>query len=76
MWSSVRPFSIMSPQTRTPGTTVTVSFLDVTGIKQGPDLPPNHNAFRITSGTEPTLIRKVDTTPLISCLAFVLSAPL
>ncbi|GFX13833.1 uncharacterized protein TNCV_3421451 [Trichonephila clavipes] len=55
---------------------VTVSFLDVTGIKPGPDLSPNQNALRITSGTEPTLIRKEDTTSLISCPVFVLSAPL
>ncbi|GFW74267.1 uncharacterized protein TNCV_2524711 [Trichonephila clavipes] len=57
-------------------TTVTVSSLDVTGIKLGPDLSPNQNALRIASGTEPTLIRKEDTTPLISCPVFVLSAPL
>ncbi|GFX51677.1 uncharacterized protein TNCV_5013801 [Trichonephila clavipes] len=73
MWSSVRPFSIMPPQTRT---TVMVSFLDVTGIKPCPDLSPNQNALRIASGTEPTLILKEDTTPLISCPVFVLSAPL
>ncbi|GFW56619.1 hypothetical protein TNCV_1863291 [Trichonephila clavipes] len=41
-----------------------VSFLDVTGIKPFPDLSPNQNALRIASGTEPTLIRKQDTTPL------------
>ncbi|GFY11854.1 hypothetical protein TNCV_4973541 [Trichonephila clavipes] len=41
-----------------------VSFLDVTGIKPCPDLSPNQNALRIASGTEPTLIRKEDTTPL------------
>ncbi|GFU54623.1 hypothetical protein TNCV_2160961 [Trichonephila clavipes] len=41
-----------------------VSFLHVTGIKSCPDLSPNQNALRITSGTEPTLIRKEDTTPL------------
>ncbi|GFW44233.1 hypothetical protein TNCV_1746621 [Trichonephila clavipes] len=41
-----------------------VSFLDVTGIKSCPDLSPNKNALRIASGTEPTLIRKEDTTPL------------
>ncbi|GFX68774.1 uncharacterized protein TNCV_4070181 [Trichonephila clavipes] len=57
-------------------TTVTVSFLDVTGIKPGPDLSPNQNALRVASGTEPTLTRKEDTTPLISCPVFVLSAPL
>ncbi|GFX62181.1 uncharacterized protein TNCV_2229071 [Trichonephila clavipes] len=45
-------------------TTVMVSFLDVTGIKPCPNLSPNQNALRITSGTEPTLIRKEDTTPL------------
>ncbi|GFW45283.1 uncharacterized protein TNCV_4733911 [Trichonephila clavipes] len=44
--------------------TVMVSFLDVTGIKQCPDLSSNQNALRIASGTEPTLIRKEDTTPL------------
>ncbi|GFW41401.1 uncharacterized protein TNCV_464921 [Trichonephila clavipes] len=38
-------------------TTVMVSFLDVTGIKPCPNLSPNQNALRITSGTEPTLIR-------------------
>ncbi|GFU45063.1 uncharacterized protein TNCV_4235521 [Trichonephila clavipes] len=57
-------------------TTVTVSFLDATGIKPGLDRSPNQNALRIASGTEPTLIRKVDTTPLISCPVFVLSAPM
>ncbi|GFX93064.1 uncharacterized protein TNCV_140081 [Trichonephila clavipes] len=54
-------------------TTVTVSFLDVTGIKPGLGRSPNQNASRIASGTEPTLIRKEDTTPLISCPVFVLS---
>ncbi|GFW63413.1 hypothetical protein TNCV_400791 [Trichonephila clavipes] len=53
-----------------------VSFLDVTGIKQCPDLSLNQNALRIASGTEPNLIRKEDTTPLISCPVFMLSAPL
>ncbi|GFS59295.1 uncharacterized protein TNCV_4570961 [Trichonephila clavipes] len=57
-------------------TTVMVSFLDVTGIKPCSDLSPNQNALRIASGTEPTLIRKKDTTPLINCPVFVLSAPL
>ncbi|GFU52508.1 uncharacterized protein TNCV_2115061 [Trichonephila clavipes] len=57
-------------------TTIMVSFLDVTGIKPCPNLSPNQNALRIASGTEPTLIRKEDTTPLISCPVFVLSAPL
>ncbi|GFX91569.1 uncharacterized protein TNCV_3681551 [Trichonephila clavipes] len=57
-------------------TTVKVSFLDVTGIKPCPDLSPNQNALRIASGTEPTLIRKEDTAPLISCPVFVLPAPL
>ncbi|GFT10198.1 uncharacterized protein TNCV_3734931 [Trichonephila clavipes] len=57
-------------------TTVTVSFLGVTGIKPGPDLSPNQNALRITSGTELTLIHKESTTPLVSCPVFVLSAPL
>ncbi|GFW45085.1 uncharacterized protein TNCV_4513991 [Trichonephila clavipes] len=51
------------------GITVTVSFLDVTGIKSGFDLSLNQNALRIASGTEPTLIRKENTTPLISCPA-------
>ncbi|GFV67338.1 uncharacterized protein TNCV_3670931 [Trichonephila clavipes] len=45
-------------------TTVMVSFLDVTGIKPCPDVSPNQNALRIASGTEPTLSRKEDTTPL------------
>ncbi|GFU25515.1 uncharacterized protein TNCV_3621151 [Trichonephila clavipes] len=57
-------------------TTVTLSSLDVTGIKLGPDLSPIQNALRIASGTQPTLIGKEDTTPLISCPVFVLSAPL
>ncbi|GFV81779.1 uncharacterized protein TNCV_1056681 [Trichonephila clavipes] len=57
-------------------TTVMVSFLDVTGIKPCPDLSLNQKAFGIASGTEPTLIRKEDTTPLIICTVFVLSAPL
>ncbi|GFW06605.1 uncharacterized protein TNCV_2189381 [Trichonephila clavipes] len=57
-------------------TTVMVSFLDVTGIKPGPDLSLNQNALRIASGTEPNLTRKEDTTPLISCPVFGLSAPL
>ncbi|GFV79822.1 uncharacterized protein TNCV_1726471 [Trichonephila clavipes] len=46
-------------------TTVTVSFLGVTGKKPGPDLSPNQNVLKITSGTEPTLIHKEDTTPLV-----------
>ncbi|GFX76204.1 uncharacterized protein TNCV_1233421 [Trichonephila clavipes] len=45
-------------------TTVTVYFLDVTGIKPGPEISRNQNALRIASGTEPTLTRKEDTTPL------------
>ncbi|GFV91122.1 uncharacterized protein TNCV_896431 [Trichonephila clavipes] len=57
-------------------TTVIVSFFDVTGIKPCPDLSPNENALRIACGIEPTLIRKEDTTTLISCPVFVLSAPL
>ncbi|GFW37424.1 uncharacterized protein TNCV_860311 [Trichonephila clavipes] len=57
-------------------TTVMVPFLDVTGIKPGPDLSPNQKALKIVSGTELTLIRKEDATPLISCPVFVLSAPL
>ncbi|GFX85720.1 uncharacterized protein TNCV_2471221 [Trichonephila clavipes] len=57
-------------------TTVTVSFLDVTGMKPGPDLSANQNTLRIASGSEPNLIRKEDMTPLISCPVFVLSAPL
>ncbi|GFS69952.1 uncharacterized protein TNCV_3102411 [Trichonephila clavipes] len=56
--------------------TVMVFFFDVTGIKPCPNLSPNQNALRIASGTEPTLIRKEDTTPLISCPVFVLSVPL
>ncbi|GFV28951.1 hypothetical protein TNCV_618931 [Trichonephila clavipes] len=63
MWSSVHPFSIMPPD-KNSRTTEMVSFLDVTGIKPCPDLSPNQNALRIASGTEPTLIRKEDTTPL------------
>ncbi|GFY23638.1 uncharacterized protein TNCV_1039371 [Trichonephila clavipes] len=57
-------------------TTVTVSLPDVTGIKAGPDLSSNQNALRIASGAEKTLIRKEDSTRLISCTVFVLSAPL
>ncbi|GFY13518.1 uncharacterized protein TNCV_4958881 [Trichonephila clavipes] len=56
-------------------TTVMLSFLDVTGIKPGPDLSPNQNVLGSASGTEPTLIRKEDTTSLISCPVFGLSAP-
>ncbi|GFU74368.1 uncharacterized protein TNCV_2094921 [Trichonephila clavipes] len=69
--SSVHAFSDKNSRT-----TVMVSFLDVTGIKPCPDLSPNQNALRIASGTEPTLIRKEDTSPLISCPVFVFSAPL
>ncbi|GFW65195.1 uncharacterized protein TNCV_394611 [Trichonephila clavipes] len=53
-------------------TSVTVSFLDVNGIKLGLDRSPNQNALRIASGTEPTVIRKEDTTSLISCPVFIL----
>ncbi|GFV42710.1 uncharacterized protein TNCV_840651 [Trichonephila clavipes] len=70
------PVQHNASQDKNSGTTVTVSFLDVTGIKPGPDLAPNQNALRIASGTEPTLIRKEDTTPLISCPVIVLSAPM
>ncbi|GFV46007.1 uncharacterized protein TNCV_2200171 [Trichonephila clavipes] len=79
--SSVENVELSSPvqhnasPDRNSKTTVTVSFLRVTGIKPGPDLSPNQNALRITSGTEPTLIYKEDTTPLVSCPVFVLSAP-
>ncbi|GFV67192.1 hypothetical protein TNCV_3669471 [Trichonephila clavipes] len=38
--------------------------LDVTILKPCPDHSPNQNALNIASGTEPTLIRKEDTTPL------------
>ncbi|GFX98043.1 uncharacterized protein TNCV_4906931 [Trichonephila clavipes] len=76
MWSSVHPFSIMLPPDKNSRTSVMVSFLDVTGIKPCPDLSPNQNALRIASGTEPTLIRKEDMAPLISCPVFVLAAPL
>ncbi|GFV44696.1 uncharacterized protein TNCV_212491 [Trichonephila clavipes] len=57
-------------------TTITVYFLDVTGIKPGPYLSRNQNALRIASGTEATLILEEDTIRLISCPVFVLSAPL
>ncbi|GFY25917.1 hypothetical protein TNCV_1916671 [Trichonephila clavipes] len=53
-----------------------VSFLDVTGIRPGPDLSPNQNALSFASGAEPTLIRKEDTNPLISFLVLGSSAPL
>ncbi|GFV80819.1 uncharacterized protein TNCV_3516871 [Trichonephila clavipes] len=76
MWSSVRPFQHNASPDKNSRTTVMVSFLDVTGIKPCPDFSPNQNALRIASGTEPTLIRKEDTTPLVSCPVFVLSAPL
>ncbi|GFX05016.1 hypothetical protein TNCV_2249991 [Trichonephila clavipes] len=52
-----------------------VSFLDVTGIKPCPNISPNQNALRIASGTEPTLIRKEDTT-LLTVVQFLCSAPL
>ncbi|GFT46596.1 uncharacterized protein TNCV_3184441 [Trichonephila clavipes] len=45
-------------------TTVMVFFLDVTGMEHCPDLSPNQNSLRITSGTESTLIRKEDATLL------------
>ncbi|GFW55217.1 uncharacterized protein TNCV_116031 [Trichonephila clavipes] len=70
------PFQHNASSDKNSRTTVMVSFLDVTGIKPCPDLSPNQNALRIASGTEPTLIRKEDTTQLISCTVFVLSAPL
>ncbi|GFT74933.1 uncharacterized protein TNCV_2445491 [Trichonephila clavipes] len=54
-------------------TIIMVYFLDVAGIKPGPYLSPNQNALRITSGTEPTLILKEDTIPLISCPVFLCS---
>ncbi|GFV46921.1 transposable element Tcb1 transposase [Trichonephila clavipes] len=49
-----------------------VSFLGVTGIKLCPDISPNQNALRIASGTEPTLIRKEDTT-LLTVVQFLCS---
>ncbi|GFU63447.1 uncharacterized protein TNCV_44931 [Trichonephila clavipes] len=45
-------------------TPVMVHFLDVKGIKPCPDLSPNQNALRITSGNEPTLFCKEDKTPM------------
>ncbi|GFT25585.1 uncharacterized protein TNCV_1965121 [Trichonephila clavipes] len=56
-------------------TTVMMYFLDVTGIKPCPDIPPNQNALRIASGTELTLIHK-EHDSIDSCPVFVLSAPL
>ncbi|GFV11942.1 hypothetical protein TNCV_3168501 [Trichonephila clavipes] len=69
MWSSVRLFSIMPPQTRTPGHRDCI-FPDVTGIKPCPDLSPNQNSLRIASGTEPTLIRKRGHDSIDSCPVF------
>ncbi|GFT61309.1 uncharacterized protein TNCV_1227571 [Trichonephila clavipes] len=57
------PVQHNAPPDRNSRTTVTVSFLDVNGIKPDPDLYSNQNAFRIASGTEPTLIPKEDTIP-------------
>ncbi|GFX00637.1 uncharacterized protein TNCV_2236441 [Trichonephila clavipes] len=57
-------------------TTIMMSFLDVTGIKPCREHFPNQNTLIIASGTEPTFNRKEDTTPLISCSVFVLSATL
>ncbi|GFS96942.1 uncharacterized protein TNCV_4178091 [Trichonephila clavipes] len=76
MWSSVPPFKHNASPDKNSRTTLMVSFLDVTDIKPYPDLSPNQNALRIASGTETNLIRKEDTTPLISCPVFRLSAPL
>ncbi|GFY16460.1 uncharacterized protein TNCV_2351031 [Trichonephila clavipes] len=56
-------------------TTVTVSFVYDIGIKPSTYLSPNQNVLGIASGTKSTLIRKEDTTPLISYPAFVLSTP-
>ena len=56
------------------GTTVTVFYHDLTGIKPCPDFSPNQMASRITCGTETTLIRKEDKTPLMPCPVFVLFA--
>ncbi|GFV78690.1 hypothetical protein TNCV_1764541 [Trichonephila clavipes] len=64
MWSSVRPVQHIASPDKISRTTVVVSFLDVTGIKPCPNLSPKQNASRIASGTEPTLARKEDTTPL------------
>ncbi|GFV93111.1 uncharacterized protein TNCV_2552021 [Trichonephila clavipes] len=56
--------------------TITVSFLDVTGIKPGLDLSPNQNALRIASGTEPTLIRKRGHDSIDQLSSFCALAPL
>ncbi|GFV10152.1 uncharacterized protein TNCV_3661041 [Trichonephila clavipes] len=53
-------------------TIVTVSFLDVTGMKPCPKLSPNQLALRTAFGTEIILIRKEDMTSLMSCPLFVL----
>ncbi|GFV41589.1 uncharacterized protein TNCV_3627401 [Trichonephila clavipes] len=57
-------------------TIVTVSFRDVTGIKPCPDLSPKQLALTISCGTEATLMRKEDTTPLMRCSVFVLLTPI
>ncbi|GFW74673.1 uncharacterized protein TNCV_962481 [Trichonephila clavipes] len=54
----------------------TVSFCDVTGMKSYLSLSPNQMPLRMVCGTETTLIRKVDTTPLMRCPVFVLLKPL
>ncbi|GFW91518.1 uncharacterized protein TNCV_3376811 [Trichonephila clavipes] len=53
-------------------TTITVSFRDVVGMKPCSNLSPNQLALRIACGTETTLIRIGDMTPLMRCPAFVL----
>ncbi|GFT26736.1 hypothetical protein TNCV_3709331 [Trichonephila clavipes] len=65
MWSSVRPFSIMPPRKELQDhrNGVFPCYWNKTGSRS----LPNQKALRIASGTEPTLIRKENTTPLISC---------
>ncbi|GFS78230.1 hypothetical protein TNCV_3171941 [Trichonephila clavipes] len=46
-------------------TTITVSFIDVTGKKMSPDFSPHQLALRIAQGTETTLLSKEDMTPLV-----------
>ncbi|GFW40061.1 uncharacterized protein TNCV_5117441 [Trichonephila clavipes] len=57
-------------------TIIAVSFHDVTGLKPCTDLSPNQLALGIVYGTEKTLIRKEDTTPLMRCPVFVLLTPI
>ncbi|GFS57012.1 hypothetical protein TNCV_4238101 [Trichonephila clavipes] len=52
-------------------TIATVAVCDVTETKSCPDLSLNQLTLRMTCGTEPTLTRKEDITPLMKCPVFV-----